>query len=182
MTEVVGADNVLVFEPTMGAEDFSYYLQEKARRLFLIGNGDGTHRNGGHGLGPCMLHNPSYDFNDELIPLGSTLWVKLVQRWLAQTDHLGRGHRAPSQFRARGQRLRAHDDHAQHQLKLISPFSVLFFGQVHGRGAHGKHQARDGLGRHSRLVQTGSVGLRQANQVLAQLVFGKTAVRAQPLA
>mgnify|MGYP000941399350 CR=1 FL=1 len=85
MTEVVGADNVLVFEPTMGAEDFSYYLQEKPGAYFLIGNGDGTHRNGGHGLGPCMLHNPSYDFNDELIPLGSTLWVKLVQRWLAQT-------------------------------------------------------------------------------------------------
>ena len=85
MTEVVGADNVLVFEPTMGAEDISYYLQEKPGAYFLIGNGDGTHRNGGHGLGPCMLHNPSYDFNDELIPLGSTLWVKLVQRWLAQT-------------------------------------------------------------------------------------------------
>ncbi len=84
MTEVVGADNVLVFEPTMGAEDFSYYLQEKPGAYFLIGNGDGTHREGGHGLGPCMLHNPSYDFNDQLIPLGATLWVKLVQRWLAQ--------------------------------------------------------------------------------------------------
>ncbi|HEX5310570.1 M20 aminoacylase family protein [Aquabacterium sp.] len=84
MVEVVGADNVLVFEPTMGAEDFSYYLQEKPGAYFLIGNGDGTHREGGHGLGPCMLHNPSYDFNDQLIPLGATLWVKLVQRWLAQ--------------------------------------------------------------------------------------------------
>ncbi len=83
MTEVVGADNVLDFEPTMGAEDFSYYLQEKPGAYFLIGNGDGTHREGGHGLGPCMLHNPSYDFNDQLIPLGATLWVKLVQRWLA---------------------------------------------------------------------------------------------------
>ncbi len=54
----------------MGAEDFSYYLLEKPGCYFLIGNGDGDHRDGGHGLGPCMLHNPSYDFNDALIPLG----------------------------------------------------------------------------------------------------------------
>ena len=84
MAEVVGAGNVQLFEPTMGAEDFSYYLQEKPGAYFLIGNGDGTHREGGHGLGPCMLHNPSYDFNDQLIPLGATLWVKLTQRWLAR--------------------------------------------------------------------------------------------------
>ena len=38
----------------------------------------------GHGLGPCMLHNPSYDFNDELIPLGATLWVRMAEQWLAQ--------------------------------------------------------------------------------------------------
>ena len=56
----------------------------KPGAYFVIGNGDGTHREGGHGLGPCTLHNPSYDFNDELIPLGGTLWVKLAQRWLAQ--------------------------------------------------------------------------------------------------
>jgi hippurate hydrolase len=30
-----------------------------------------------------MLHNPSYDFNDELIPLGGTYWVRLAQRFLA---------------------------------------------------------------------------------------------------
>lgn len=83
MTEVVGVDNVLEFEPTMGAEDFSYYLQQKPGAYFLIGNGDGTHREGGHGMGPCMLHNPSYDFNDQLIPLGASLWVQLARRWLA---------------------------------------------------------------------------------------------------
>jgi hippurate hydrolase len=81
--EVVGKDNVLLFEPTMGAEDFSYFLQEKPGCYFLIGNGDGSHREGGHGMGPCMLHNPSYDFNDDLIPLGATMWVKLAERWLA---------------------------------------------------------------------------------------------------
>jgi len=84
MAGIVGADNVLDFEPTMGAEDFSYYLLEKPGAYFVIGNGDGTHREGGHGLGPCMLHNPSYDFNDELIPLGGTMWVRMAERWLAQ--------------------------------------------------------------------------------------------------
>ena len=84
MAEVVGEANVLEFEPTMGAEDFSYYLLDKPGAYFLIGNGDGSHREGGHGLGPCMLHNASYDFNDELIPLGATLWVRLAEQWLAR--------------------------------------------------------------------------------------------------
>jgi amidohydrolase len=81
--EVVGPANVLEFEPTMGAEDFSYFLLEKPGCYFLIGNGDGSHRQGGHGMGPCMLHNPSYDFNDDLIPLGATAWVRLAEKWLA---------------------------------------------------------------------------------------------------
>ncbi|MBX3638568.1 MAG: amidohydrolase, partial [Rubrivivax sp.] len=81
---VVGADNVVPFEPTMGAEDFSFFLQAKPGCYFAIGNGDGSHREGGHGLGPCMLHNPSYDFNDELIPLGATCWVRLAEEWLRQ--------------------------------------------------------------------------------------------------
>lgn len=82
MSELVGPAKVQTFEPTMGAEDFSYFLLEKPGCYFLIGNGEGEHRAGGHGLGPCMLHNPSYDFNDDLIPLGATLWVKLAQAWL----------------------------------------------------------------------------------------------------
>ena len=81
---VVGAQNVVEFEPTMGAEDFSFFLQAKPGCYFMIGNGDGAHREGGHGLGPCMLHNPSYDFNDELIPLGATAWVRLAEEWLAK--------------------------------------------------------------------------------------------------
>ncbi len=83
--EVVGAENVLPFEPTMGAEDFSYFLLEKPGCYFLIGNGEGTHRAVGHGDGPCMLHNASYDFNDQLVPLGGSMWVRLVERWLART-------------------------------------------------------------------------------------------------
>ncbi len=80
--EVAGPENVLEFEPTMGAEDFSYMLLDKPGCYFLVGNGDGRHRAGGHGLGPCMLHNPSYDFNDELIPLGATAWVRIAEAWL----------------------------------------------------------------------------------------------------
>ena len=68
----------------MGAEDFSFFLQAQAGAYFMIGNGDGTHREHGHGLGPCNLHNPTYDFNDQLIPKGAAFWVRLAERWLAQ--------------------------------------------------------------------------------------------------
>jgi amidohydrolase len=79
---LVGVPNVLEFEPTMAAEDFSYFLLEKPGCYFLIGNGDGTHRTNGPDAGPCMLHNPNYDFNDELIPLGGSMWVQLAESWL----------------------------------------------------------------------------------------------------
>ncbi|MDR3455288.1 MAG: M20 family metallopeptidase [Rhodoferax sp.] len=82
MQDIVGADNVIEQEPTMGAEDFSYMLQAKPGAYCFIANGDGTHREMGHGAGPCMLHNPSYDFNDDLIPLGATYWVRLAEDWL----------------------------------------------------------------------------------------------------
>jgi hippurate hydrolase len=82
LSGLVGAHNVKEFEPTMGGEDFSYFLLEKPGCYFLIGNGDGTHRPSGHGSGPCMLHNSSYDFNDELIPLGGSMWVCLAESWL----------------------------------------------------------------------------------------------------
>ena len=71
-------------EPTMGAEDFAYMLQEKPGAYIFLGNGDtsGGHRTTGHGLGPCTLHNPSYDFNDDLIPIGATFWQLLAKRFL----------------------------------------------------------------------------------------------------
>ena len=84
MTTIVGEERVLAQEPTMGAEDFAYMLQAKPGAYCFIANGDGAHREMGHGGGPCMLHNPSYDFNDDLIPLGATYWVKLAEEWLAQ--------------------------------------------------------------------------------------------------
>lgn len=64
--------------PTMGAEDFAYFLKEKPGAYLWIGNGLGGHREIGHGLGPCMLHNPSYDFNDKILPLGVQFWKELV--------------------------------------------------------------------------------------------------------
>ncbi len=82
MASIVGEDRVLAQEPTMGAEDFSYMLQAKPGCYSFIFNGDGAHREMGHGGGPCMLHNPSYDFNDDLIPLGATYWVRLAEEWL----------------------------------------------------------------------------------------------------
>ena len=82
LSSLVGAQNVQEFEPTMGAEDFSFFLLERPGCYFLIGNGDGMHRAAGHGAGPCMLHNPTYDFNDELIPLGASAWVRLAESWL----------------------------------------------------------------------------------------------------
>ena len=83
MEEIVGKENVTAQEPTMGAEDFAYMLQAKPGAYAFIANGDGTHREMGHGGGPCMLHNPSYDFNDDLIPLGATYWVRLTEKWLS---------------------------------------------------------------------------------------------------
>lgn len=83
MRAVVGDDKVNTqVEPTMGAEDFAFFLQAKPGCYMFIGNGDGEHREMGHGLGPCNLHNPSYDFNDDLLPIGATYWVRLVEAYL----------------------------------------------------------------------------------------------------
>ena len=85
MREIVGAENVEAgVEPTMGAEDFAFMLQAKPGCYAFLGNGDGGHRDAGHGAGPCMLHNASYDFNDDLLPVGTTYWVRLAQRYLAE--------------------------------------------------------------------------------------------------
>ena len=84
MVGIVGDDKVLAQEPTGGAEDFAFMLQAKPGAYVFIANGDGDHRDMGHGGGPCTLHNPSYDFNDELIPLGATMSVRLAAAWLAQ--------------------------------------------------------------------------------------------------
>ena len=82
--DVVGADNVFEFEPTLGSEDFSFFLQKMPGCYVAIGNGSGDHRSAGHGLGPCLLHGPSYDFNDDIIPIGASYWVRLVEHWFGR--------------------------------------------------------------------------------------------------
>ena len=74
---VVGADRVRRNElPSMGAEDFAYMLQKIPGCYVWLGNGPGT--------GGCSLHNPRYDFNDEIIPFGVTYWVRLIERLLCK--------------------------------------------------------------------------------------------------
>jgi hippurate hydrolase len=83
MRDLVGSDHVdTQVEATMGAEDFAYMLQAKPGCYVFLGNGTGDHRSAGHGLGPCNLHNPSYDFNDDLLPIGASYWVALTQAFL----------------------------------------------------------------------------------------------------
>lgn len=86
MKSIVGENMVNTHvEPTMGAEDFAFMLQEKPGCYVFLGNGEGSHRDCGHGVGPCNLHNPSYDFNDRLLPIGATYWVRLVEAYLPNT-------------------------------------------------------------------------------------------------
>lgn len=85
MRQLVGGKNVNAeVEATMGAEDFAFMLEAKPGCYVFIGNGEGDHRSAGHGLGPCNLHNPSYDFNDDLLPIGASYWVRLVEAYLPQ--------------------------------------------------------------------------------------------------
>ena len=73
---LVGPDRVTTSaRPSMGAEDFAYFLQRKPGSYVWIGNGPGE--------GGCTLHNPQYDFNDEIIPVGVAYWVELVRAILA---------------------------------------------------------------------------------------------------
>ena len=57
--------------PSMGSEDFAFMLQEKPGCYLWIGNGSSENS--------CLLHNPHYDFNDEILPVGAAYWVKLVE-------------------------------------------------------------------------------------------------------
>ena len=54
----------------------AYCLHRQRRRRRIVPPATGS--------GPCMLHNPSYDFNDELIPLGATYWIRLVEKFLGR--------------------------------------------------------------------------------------------------
>ena len=85
MREVVGAPMVNEQLPAvLAAEDFAHMLRVKPGCYAFIGNGDGAHRLPDHGAGPCIVHNTSFDFNDTIIPVGASYFVKLVERWLPQ--------------------------------------------------------------------------------------------------
>src|SRR5229473_6713972 len=67
--EVVGRERVEEdVAPVMGAEDFSFMLEARPGAFIFVGNGDSA-----------GLHHPAYDFNDEVIPIGTSYWVKLVE-------------------------------------------------------------------------------------------------------
>lgn len=73
---VVGAENVDTEAPAlMASEDFAWMLQKKPGSYIFIGNGTGESSG-------CFVHNPNYDFNDEILPLGASYWVKLVEQQL----------------------------------------------------------------------------------------------------
>jgi len=77
---VVGKDNVHRNElPSMGSEDFSFLLNASEGAYIWIGNGLVPENSP---EGGCMLHNTQYDFNDEILPIGGSYWVQLVQNVL----------------------------------------------------------------------------------------------------
>ena len=72
--QVVGSERVdQDVAPVMGAEDFSFMLEARPGAFIFVGNGDSA-----------GLHHPAYDFNDEVIPIGTSYWVKLVETALAR--------------------------------------------------------------------------------------------------
>jgi len=58
-------------EPVLASEDFALMLERRPGAFVFIGNGDGE--------GSCMIHDPSYDFNDEILPIGASYWVRLAE-------------------------------------------------------------------------------------------------------
>jgi len=77
---LVGRDHVVRdLEPSMGAEDFSFMLQVKPGAYMRIGQGEEN------GVGSCFLHNSRYDFNDDILSLGSALHANLVEQAMPLT-------------------------------------------------------------------------------------------------
>jgi amidohydrolase len=75
--ELVGGANVdRNLDPIMASEDFSFMLEARPGAYINIGNGDGG----------CQVHNPAYDFNDAALPLGASLFARLVERRLARVN------------------------------------------------------------------------------------------------
>ena len=72
-SDIAGSDRVnRSIAPMMGAEDFSYMLNERPGCFIFVGNGNSA-----------GLHHPAYDFDDSVIPIGVSYWAKLVETGLA---------------------------------------------------------------------------------------------------
>jgi amidohydrolase len=76
---VVGETNVQTsITPIMGSEDFAFMLEAKPGAYLFLGQAGGP--------SSCMIHNPRYDFNDALLPVGASFWVALVEQVLAANN------------------------------------------------------------------------------------------------
>jgi hippurate hydrolase len=70
---LVGPDRVIRNpKPAMGSEDFAWMLRACPGAYVWIGNGTGPE-------GGCTVHNPGYDFNDAILPIGAAFWVRLAE-------------------------------------------------------------------------------------------------------
>lgn len=74
--DVVGENRIILKNgpSAMGSEDFAFMLLEKPGCYFLLGNGDGE--------GSCLVHEPTYDFNDEILPIGASIFASIVEKKL----------------------------------------------------------------------------------------------------
>ncbi|SAL02181.1 amidohydrolase [Caballeronia arationis] len=74
--EWLGEERLIAdLQPLTGSEDFAWFLRRCRGCYLIIGNGDGE--------GSCMVHNPGYDFNDDILMTGAGYWVRLVKSFLA---------------------------------------------------------------------------------------------------
>ena len=76
--ELLGPAKVTLQGPPLsGSEDFAFMLEKIPGSYVLIGNGDES-----GGAPVCMVHNPGYDFNDDILPVGAAFWTRLAERFL----------------------------------------------------------------------------------------------------
>ena len=68
--------------PLTGSEDFAFMLEHCPGSYLMIGNGAGEGTDEGAAAHACMVHNPGYDFNDDILPVGAAFWALLTQRYL----------------------------------------------------------------------------------------------------
>ena len=82
-TELLGAERVTrQGRPLTGSEDFAFMLEHCPGSYFMIGNGAGEGTGDSAAAHACMVHNPGYDFNDDILPVGAAFWALLTQRYL----------------------------------------------------------------------------------------------------